>query len=70
MMIAKDAKGRIDRLGLEARTGTGATIIRTGTGACPYDVALSFIMLPKWYCRDNPLWLSCIRTGTGACPYG
>ena len=46
--------------------------------ACPYDVALSFIMLPKWRGRDNPLWLSCIRTGTGAaiiwtgtgaCPY-
>ncbi len=47
-------------------------------GGLSLQVVLSFIMLPKWHGRDNPLWLSCIRTGigaaiirtgTGVCPY-
>ena len=24
----------------------------------------------RWFCRDNPPWLSFVRTGTEACPYG
>ena len=24
----------------------------------------------RWFCRDNPPWLSFVKTGTEACPYG